>query len=180
MVDERLARRYATAILALADEAKRVDPIAESLTGIRDLINGDPQVADFLYTPTIHHTTKERILSTALDGRVEPIALQALLLIIRKRRERLFSAIVDAYHQLVLHQRGQAILRLTSARELSREVVVTIGQRLGAAYDTRFKVETSVDPRLLGGIRAQIDDRRLDASLAARLNRLAVTLLSHS
>jgi F-type H+-transporting ATPase subunit delta len=100
-----------------------------------------------------------------------------LLLLVRKRREPLLAAIVDEYAALQRAAAGKQRLTLTSAQPLDRKEYANLIQRLERFYDTKFEVTEVIDPNLIGGVRIMMGDRRIDASIAGRLDALARELV---
>jgi F-type H+-transporting ATPase subunit delta len=47
-------------------------------------------------------------------------------------------------------------------------------------YGKKFEVKEVVDPRLIGGLRIRMGDRRIDASISGRLDSLARELSTTS
>ena len=97
VVNQTLARRYAIAIASLAREENAVERVGADLETISNAIGEYGLVHDFFVAPIIESRTKEKLLREAFEGRVHPIALHTLLLLVRKRREALLGAIVAEY-----------------------------------------------------------------------------------
>ncbi len=173
MVNRTLARRYAVAVDALARERGIAQRIGEDLTIIAQSIGEGTRVHEFFVSPVVGRPDKERLLTQAFDGRVDPVALATLLLLVRKRREPLLAAIVAEYLTLQRNARGAQTLRLTSARPLDRGEYDALIARLERAYGKKFEVTEQIDPKLIGGLRLVMGDRRIDASIAGRLDSLA-------
>ena len=172
MPNETLARRYATAVFQLAQEAGKVAPIQHDLHTFVEALDADAQVRRFFRSPVIDRKEKETIVSQAFS-RLDPIALHTILLLIRKRRESLAEEIVRQYDVLEREARGAQPLLVTSARALSRSELDAIVKRLSAAYKTAFDVVTSVDPNLIGGVRITMGDKLADGTVAGRLDDIA-------
>jgi F-type H+-transporting ATPase subunit delta len=173
MVNETLARRYAIAVASLAQERKAVDRVGEDLATIASAIGERGEIHDFFVAPVIQRDQKERVLRNAFQGKVDEIALNTLLLLVRKRREGLLGAIVAQYRSLQLSARGVEMLRLTSARDLEEAEVESILAQLQRQYAKKFEVTRVVDPSVIGGVRILMGDRRIDATIAGRLEALA-------
>ena len=62
---------------------------------------------------------------------------------------------------------------MTSARPLERHEYVELVAKLERAYGKKFEVTQEVNPKLIGGVRLMMGDRRIDASIAGRLDSLA-------
>ncbi len=173
MVNQTLARRYAIAVITLAREQDVVEPVGADLVTISNAIGKKGLIRDFFVAPVIERREKERVLSEAFAGRVHPIAMHTLLLLVRKRRETLLGAIVAEYLALERAALGVETLTVESARALDREERLRLLSRLQALYGKKFDVTELVDPQLIGGLRIVMGDRRIDATISGRLNALA-------
>ncbi len=173
MVNRTLARRYAVAIATLAREQNAVDQVTAGLNALAAAIGGTVRVREFYESPVVDRPSKERLLAQAFEGKIHPIALHALLLLVRKRREVLLRAIVDEYLALERAARGVEPLTLESARTLDRAEYARLIAQLEDHYKKKFEVTEVVDPQLIGGLRIMMGDRRIDASVSGRLSALA-------
>lgn len=173
MVNEKLARRYAIAVASLAQERDAVDRVGDDLATISSAIGERGEIHDFFVAPVIDRDEKQRVLREAFQGKVDEIALNTLLLLVRKRREALLAAILAEYRSLQLSARGAERLRLTSARELEEGEVDALLAQLQRQYGKLFEVTRVVDPSVIGGVRILMGDRRIDATIAGRLDALA-------
>ena len=54
-----------------------------------------------------------------------------------------------------------------------------IADRLQRTYSTAFDVTQKVDPELIGGLRITMGDRRIDGTVAGRLDELSRTLFAN-
>jgi len=173
VVNQTLARRYAIAIATLAREQSSVERVGSDLTSIADVLTAPGIVADFFESPVVDRPSKERVLAEIFDGKVHPTSLHAVLLLVRKRRETLLAAIVSEYAALERAARNAELLTLQSARPLEATERTRLIARLEAVYGKKFEVKEVVDPRLIGGLRVTLGDRRIDSTIAGRLDALA-------
>jgi ATP synthase F1 delta subunit len=178
LVNQTLARRYAVAISTLARERGIADRVGADLTAMDATIGRDGLVHDFFVSPVVARPDKERLLAEAFEKHVDPVALHSLLLLVRKRRESLLSAIVAHYLALERAARGAETLTLTSARPLSQTEREALVQKLEKIYAKRFEVTERVDPSLIGGLRLVMGDKRIDATISGRLDTLARDLMT--
>jgi F-type H+-transporting ATPase subunit delta len=178
MANEKLARRYATAVFALAVDTQAVDRIGNDLTAIDRAIGEDDLTKSFFVAPIIDRKEKERVLLATFEGKVHDVALHTLLLLVRKRRESLLHELVAEYRKLEMQARGAEPLTVTSARELPPAELQSLVDHLQRAYQKKFDVTLRIDPSLIGGVRIMMGDRRIDGSVAGRLEELARTLFA--
>ena len=172
MPNETLARRYATAVFQLASEASKVKPVQHDLHTFVAALDADAEVRRFFRSPVVDRYEKEEIVGKAFD-KLDPIALHTVLLLVRKRREALVEEIVEQYDDLERESRGAQSLRITTARQLPQNELDAIVARLSQTYGTPFDVTTAVDPSLIGVVRITIGDKRVDGSVAGRLDDIA-------
>jgi F-type H+-transporting ATPase subunit delta len=69
---------------------------------------------------------------------------------------------------------------LTSAKPLSADELAKTVARLQALYAKKFEVKQVVDPSVIGGVRILMGDRRVDGTVAGRLDTLARTLFARN
>src|SRR5438105_2915761 len=120
MANETLARRYAQAIFDLANETKKTGEVGRNLRTIWDAMREEDNVVRFFFAPIVDRVEKQKVLTEAFLGKIEEIALHSLLLLVRKRRERLLPEILTQYEALEQAARGAEPLSITSARALSK------------------------------------------------------------
>ena len=172
MPNETLARRYASAIFQLAAEANAVPAVGGDLHAFVGALAADDDVNRFFRSPVIDRTEKSNVISEAF-GKLHDIALHAILLLIQKRRESLAPEIVAQYDVLERQARGAQTLNVTSARPLSKADLDALVAKLTATFKTPFDVTQNVDPELIGGVRITMGDKRIDGTIAGRLDDLA-------
>ena len=177
-MNETLARRYADAIFQLASESGHTDRTGAELRTLADALFGDETTKRFFLSPVVDRGEKERMLSSAFAGKADEIALHSVLLLVRKRRESLLPEIVAQYQALELRAQGAEPLTVTSAKELSPEELRAMVTRLEQVYGKKFEVRQAVEPGLIGGVRITMGDRRVDGSVAGRLEELTRSLFA--
>lgn len=179
MANETLARRYALAVFQLAQEQSAVVPVRNDLHALAAAIFGDESVKGFFLSPVIDRKQKIQLLASSFENKVHVVALHTVLLLVRKRRESLLPELVRQYDELEMHARGADRLTITSAKQLDAQQLQTLVARIEALYAKKFDVAQQIDPSLIGGVRITMGDRRIDGSVAGRLEELSRTLFAH-
>jgi len=172
MANETVSRRYAVAIFELAKESNVIPQVKHDLHTVTATLAADESVRGFFRSPVIDRKEKAQIMETAFS-KLNEIALHAVLLLVRKRRENLLEEIVAQYDILEQRSRQAAPLKIESARELGATELAELVSRLSNLYKTTFDVTQTVDPTLIGGVRITMGDKRVDGSVSGRLDDLA-------
>ncbi|HET9031207.1 MAG TPA: ATP synthase F1 subunit delta [Candidatus Aquilonibacter sp.] len=178
MANETLARRYADAVFQLAAQANRAERVGNDLSAVARAIGQDAATAEFFVSPVVNRGEKEKAIAGSFNGRIDEIALHTVLLLVRKRREAILDDVVAEYRKLELASRGMEPLTVVSARELPQDEVRSLVERLERVYSKKFDVTVRRDPSLIGGVRVVMGDRRIDGTVAGRLEELSRTLFA--
>jgi F-type H+-transporting ATPase subunit delta len=176
MRDLVVAKRYAKAMYEIAKEHNKISEFQEEFTRVTQAIRGDEQVVKFLNHPNLHSSKKIHLLHDILQGKVSEIVLNAISVLVENNRINILQAIIDDFTKIADEALGQAKAILYSPVQLSQSELNDIQKKFSSITKKTIRLETVVDPSLLGGIQVKIGDRLFDGSLANQLNRLTKTL----
>lgn len=168
-----ISRRYAKALLALAVEADRIDPWAQSLSALKKAADASPDLRDALANPVYTREQRQALaarVAKVLELDPEPASLVALLA--DRNRLGYLVGVADAYGRLADEKLGRLRAQVASAVPLSESEASALAQRLADATKAKVIVERAVDPSLLGGVVAQVGSLVYDGSLRSQLEEL--------
>jgi F-type H+-transporting ATPase subunit delta len=167
-----VARSYADALFELGSRHDAHDALVQDLSTVTALVESEPRIRAFLETPKIEVRDKQQALRAALAGRVSPLFMNFLLVVLRQRRQRLLSAIAAAYRALLDEQLGLLHADVTLAREPDAALRSLLGDELARITGRTVVPRITVNPAILGGLVVRYGDRIIDGSLRRRLNSL--------
>jgi F-type H+-transporting ATPase subunit delta len=171
--DAAVARRYARALHALANEGRRAEAVADELAGFEQLLSAERELREALLRPWVKATTKRSIvLEVATRQDVSPLTRNFLALVAQRRRLDLLGEILAAYRTTVDEAAGRIRARVRSAASLADAERAALRERLGRRLGKTVLLDTEVDPGLLGGFVAEVGSRVLDMSVAGQLAAL--------
>lgn len=172
-----LARPYAKAVFAHAREHGRIDAWREELAFLSALCR-EPTLRRLIDDRRRSRRARAEALLAVAGDRLSPEACNLVRLLGEYGRLALLPVIAEVYETLRSEAEGRLPARLQSARPLDEallaRLVARLGERLGRPLDM---AGVDVDPALLAGVTLRAGDRRLDASLRARLDGLRAALL---
>ena len=169
-----LSGRYATALYALATEARAVDAVAGSLATLRTALAGAPELATLTTSPVIDRAAAgDAIAAVARSLALDPLTAKFLGTLAANRRLAALPAIIADFNKLTARARGEVSAEVTSAHPLSDEQVVQLKAKLRAGLGADAALDLRVDPAILGGLVVRTGSRLIDSSLRTKLNTLA-------
>src|SRR5690606_34896686 len=98
------------------------EAFAEAVDQVAALFESEPRLRTFLETPKVEPAEKKGVLRQVFGGRVPPLFLNFLMLLVDKRRQRLIGEIAREYHALLDEHLGRVHVQVTLAREPDEEM----------------------------------------------------------
>jgi len=175
-MDRRVAKRYAAAIFRAAVKAGAVKDVEEDLHGLVALLDGDPNFRDFVMSPETRRDQKRQIIDKLLSGRVNRLTLNAVHLLLEKRREDEIWGVAEEYETLRREHEKVIYIKVTSAEPLTDAQRDTLLNKLSKELGKTLEPEFAVDNSLIGGVRVAYENMVLDGTVRGGLNRLHTLL----
>lgn len=177
MLHQRIAKRYATALLQVGKRADKLDRFASELDGLGEIVERAAGLREFLANPTAPIDEKARTMEEILArGQFSPEVASFLKLLVDNQRAQLLPSIAACFRGLVDAERGVLRGSVVSAEELGSGERDRIRTALEKSTGQKVELTWQTDPEVLAGIRVQIADVVLDATVAGQLRSLAETL----
>ena len=168
---------YAHALFEAAREREELEETLENLKEFVDALHESEELSEFFYGPHIPEAQKRR----AIDALTEDMSTSTrnfLKVLIDNGRVEILEDLVPRYEDLVEEYQGKVEVELTTAVELSDEMLDRLKSRLGEILDGREVVlETNVNPDLLGGAIFRVGERQVDGSIRGQLQALREEML---
>ena len=129
--------------------------------------------------PLLSRQEKLGLLGSAVEAEedVKDVMDRYFSLVVDKRRESYLASSLRSYMDLYRKKEGIVVVRITTAVPLEKDMEEKILSKVSAALGKKTELQKNVDPQIEGGFIFDIDDYRLDASVAARLRRIRRQLL---
>ena len=177
MLNVQLAQKYATAIFEIAKEENKLVPYGEELATVRQNLFNIPQARAFFQNPQIQNEAKKALITKCFKGEISKNIFNFLLLLVDKRRIGVFEAIEEEYRKLSNRERGILIADVTTARGMNRKQQEQLQKKLASITNKKVQLRLHEDEKILGGVIVKIGDKRIDGSVAGRLEAMRQQLL---
>ncbi len=177
MKTSRAARRYAMALMAVAEEQKMVDRIAADLELIDATLRGSRELRLLVESPVVAPAKKKGALRAVFGERVTAVTITFLDLLVSKERERILPDIAADFGRLRDEKEGIVSVEVTSAVQLGLPQEQKLREKLEQFTGKKIRIRVTLDTALKGGLRVQIGDTVLDASIRRQLEMLRAKFL---
>jgi F-type H+-transporting ATPase subunit delta len=170
---QRIASRYAKSLLDLAVEQGKLETLAKDIEVFRSLAaNRDFYL--LLKSPIIKGDKKMQILKAVFEGKLDPMMMAFLDILVRKGREGYLPEIAGAFTEQYKRLKKISNVKLTTAAPLSEEALAQILKKLrdSGATDEQVELTIVVDPSLIGGFIIELEDKLYDTSVSNKLENL--------
>ena len=178
-IGDALETLAATVVISVAENKSAVS--ASGITGLEELENdlfsfnqavaSNHEVQRALSEPQASASAKTTLAEKLVPG----ISEEAKVLVsqaVTQPRGIKATRLVERFAELAAKRQQRWIATVSVTRPLTQTQLERLQAGLNAMYGRELKVNVNVDPALIGGIRVQVGDEVLDASVLTRLGEL--------
>lgn len=177
MIGFVLARRYAKALIDLAQKEGQVSQIGEELDWIAAIFDASPELAHMFTDPTVRAGRKEKILEELLGkGKIRELTGRFVALLLAKGRLLGIHEIATAYRDLADQLEKKVRVQIQSAVPLEDEEIDRFRKVLSEISGKEVVLEVEVDENLVGGVVTRMGGEVYDGSLKNQLMQVKENL----
>jgi F-type H+-transporting ATPase subunit delta len=181
MTSRGAAIRYARALFDTTLAEKRdVAAAYNELSQFASLLTTNPTLQRVLTNPAIPASRKRSVVETLVEraGSLQPALAKLLLLLAERDRLSLLPEVSSAFETRLMDYQQVVRAELVTAQALPEDRVREIKAGLKAATGREVRLDTRVDPDIIGGAVARIGSTVYDGSITRQLERMKETLTS--
>jgi len=173
----KATKRYAGALLALADDKGQVDKVAKDIAALASTIEGSEELSLALSNPLLPRNQ----VASALDLIVTKTGAGNLVknfvgLVAKNGRAKELSSMALAFSEELAARRGEVLAEVISARELSISQINALTDALSKEMGSKVQIEPKIDASILGGLIVRVGSKMIDSSLKSKLQKLKLSL----
>jgi len=167
-----LSRRYARALLDLAQRREDLKETHQDLESVARVFERDHRVRRFFEAPSISRVEKESFLEKRFKPKLNKNVYGLLVVLLRRRRYDHLVAIAAEFHKLAEEAQGITRAVVRTAVPISDRQADALTRSLNKRTGRKVTLSREVDPTLIGGVALSLDHKVIDGTLATQLWRL--------
>lgn len=156
------------AVRAASTGAASTDLEAE-LFQVSRLVSANPELELALGSRIGDASAKGALITSILGGRFSEATTLVVASLVRHSRERRVRQLLARAMAITADQRGRTVATVTAAAPLSEAQATRLVSALSARYGVQVTLNIVIDPALVGGVRVQVADDLIDASVSTRI-----------
>lgn len=172
MAEFKVSVRYAESLMGIAEDKKNLDRIANDAELIISAMESVRELQLVLSNPVIKPELKLSILNEIFKSKISSDTLNFLKFVVGKGRENLLYDIMKSFMNLRDAKLGIANINVKTAFELDEKGKEELINLFNKILNKKIKFKYDVDPEMIGGFIATVDDTVYDASLKHQLELL--------
>ncbi len=167
-----IARPYAEALFARAEETGKLDHWSEALAFLGAVVR-DPAMAGIIGNPLFGRGELVRLMLEIGEGRLDEEGRNLVRLLVENDRLSVLPEMVDLYEQLKAESQRMLTVYVRTAYALQSAQKDKIAGALKERLGYEISIISEKDPELIGGIHIRAGDLVIDGSVRGKLQQLA-------
>lgn len=169
----KLSVRYARALFQTAQEQQCEKDVYDGLSRFaHNYLLAIAQFNEVLSDPMVSKEDKVKLVETAIGEPVHDTLKHFVAFVAEKKREDKMFFIAMKYMEMYRAKHSILSTQVTTATELSEATYDKIKAFVKQTFDADAEIDVKIDPKLIGGFILDIENTRMDASVAGQLNAL--------
>lgn len=174
--DSTVSERYAHALFNVSKRQGTLPAAIADAEQFLALNKKDSRLAVFLEGPQFRTEDKLAMVKRAFEGKLEPLLVQLIILLINKGRIEYARPILNRFVELAEADQGLHPAEVTTANELSDEQKERLQKGLEGFAKAQLRIRWRVEPSLIAGVRFTMGDLLIDDTIKGKLDKLRYQL----
>lgn len=160
---------YGKALYDLAIGENLTEELLPQMEMVQKLFEENPDYIRLLLEPSVKKNERLSLLDKAFQGQIHLYLLNFLKLLTEKGLLRSYNGCYRKFRALYNKDHGITDAVVTSAVALDKEQTAKLHAKLEEITGKKVLLSEKVDPKVLGGLRVEIDGQLLDGTVKGRL-----------
>jgi F-type H+-transporting ATPase subunit delta len=174
-----IAKRYAKALVQLAEEKKAVDKTRADLAAFVGAVDSAPALQKLFASPVFTPENKKAVIKDlAAKLGMQQTTQRFVEHLAETGRIRHVHDVFEAFQEILAERTNRAMAKLTTAAAVSPAALAEIKKKLEALTGKQVDIDAKVDVSLIGGARAQIGSTVYDGTIKNQLTKMRGQLMN--
>jgi len=173
------AKEYATAYFDVLLERKIVEESLDELSLVAEAIEGDQAFKQLFEHPKLTQEEKKQVIDQVF-GKMSLALKHFLYVLIDNHRLQDIQMIYLAFCDIYKDYHKLLDVQAVTAEPLSNAQKKQLEEKLSIKYRKKINIINEVDPKVIGGIRLNINNEVLDHSVSRHLQNLKSFILKQN
>lgn len=174
-----VARRYARALLELAQEQKQMPKIKRDLDALAAAWTASDELRGVFENPGVTVEMRLKVVEgLAMRMGLSPLTKNTLLLMTSNGRFQRVAEVAQTFADMADSATGTVVAEVTTAAAMPATFYTRLQGELEKATGHKVTLEKKEDPSLIAGVLTRVGDKVYDGSVRNRLSQLRETLLA--
>lgn len=175
------ALRYATALVDIAQDSKKIDAVEQDLNDLDAMVRGSEDLQRLIMSPLISRTQQQKAMQDiAAKAKFQDITSNFLALLAQNRRLNMLHTMINAVRMEMSRRRGEVSAQIQSAFKLTPAQEKALQESLAKAVGQAVAINVEVKPDLIGGLVVTVGSQMIDDSVKRKLERLKIAMKSNA
>lgn len=167
---------YGNALYELAKSEDLSALILEQMAALDTGFQAEPGFLKLLSAPNLSKQERCQIVDDSFRGKVQPYLLNFLKILTEKGYAPHFHACYQAYSEQYDEDNGILAVTAKTAVPLSPDQSARLTKKLEQSTGRTVRLTNKVDPNVLGGVQLDLGNRRVEDTVAGRLDAISKLL----
>ena len=177
MIDSKISRRYARALMSLGQEAGQYEEYGQNLQEFVDFCSANDEFFQVVSNQVFAIDDRKQVIEAVLEkSSFSDMVKNFLRLVLDQNRIGAIEEITDHYSKLTDEISNITRAKVISAQPLKGDAVDRLVLALKALTSKEVKIEVSEDASIMGGLIVKAGDLVLDGSVKTQIEGLRESL----
>ena len=144
MANNSHVNKYAKVLFNTAVKNNIAGDVREGLDAITKISKSVPEFNHVLFTKNTSGSDKKNILSNVLKDKINPLALELVMILIENDAIQLLGGITSKYNHLMNASSVELDVSITSNTELSKDKLDSIKESLSKKLDKQINIKNTI------------------------------------
>ncbi|MEM7008842.1 MAG: ATP synthase F1 subunit delta [Thermodesulfobacteriota bacterium] len=166
-------RDLSEALIESAKQENKLDKITSDMEDFYDVLSGNPELKNVLWSSTFELSEREQVTKDIATNRgYDNLTANFLGLVLELDKFKSLLNSEQTFIQKLRKASGKIMAEITMATNPTPEDLSKIKSKLTQVMGQEVEVTSKVDPQIIGGIIAKVEDKVFDGSIKTQLERI--------